>query len=127
MEIPLGKKAKAIYFLHGSGWISKIGKIGEYELVYGDGTAEKIDIIADEESPQADAISNICDWYPTYGQIEKKDARKVIIMSSEGVRYIYTLQWINPKPEKIIETIVLKSDPETTGALSVLGITAVVE
>jgi len=104
--------------------VKEIGKIGEYQIVYEDGKSESIEIIADDPVPQKDTKSNICDWYPTFGQIEKENAKYVPVVSEEGIRYIYTLQWINPYPEKKIEKIVLKSEGEkTTGTLGILGIT----
>lgn len=123
VEIPVGKKVKAIYFLHGCGWIPKIGKIGEYEFYYEDGNKETVEIIADDPVPQKDTKSNICDWWPAFGQIEKENAKYVPVVSNEGIRYIYTLQWINPEPDKKIEKIILKSNPETTGTLGIIGIT----
>jgi hypothetical protein len=124
IEIPLNEKVKALYFLHGCGWISKIGKIGEYEFYYEDGSKRFVEIIADDPIPQQDSNSNICDWWPTYGQIEKENAKYVPVVFSEGTRYIYTLQWINPKPDKKIEKIILKSNPEKDATLIIISITA---
>jgi len=124
IEIPLNEKVKALYFLHGCGWIKEIGKIGEYEFCYEDGNRKFIEIIADDPVPQYDSKSNICDWWPTYGQIEKENAKYVPVVSPEGTRYIYTLQWINPEPEKKIEKIILKSVPEKDGTLIIISITA---
>jgi hypothetical protein len=128
VKIPFGKKARAVYFLHGCGWIPKLGRTGKYEFVYGDGTSGKVKIVADAPSPQQNIKANICDSAPFFGQIETEDARKVIVMSPKGTLYIYTLQWLNPKPGKTIAKIILRSHPEaTSGSLLVFGITAVTE
>jgi len=124
IEIPLDMKAKAVYFLHGCGWIPSIGKTGEYRFIYSDETENKVDIIADDPIPQLDTKSNICDWWPAYQQIEKENAKKVIVVGEEGTRYLYTLQWLNPEPEKKIKKIILESNLSTTGTMGILAVTA---
>jgi len=41
----------------------------------------------------------------------------------ETVRYIYTLQWVNPHPEKTVKELKLTSNPKEETSLMVFGIT----
>jgi hypothetical protein len=42
------------------------------------------------------------------------------------VRYIYTLQWVNPHPTKTIKELQLISNPKEETSLMVFGITVLV-
>jgi hypothetical protein len=72
-------------------------------------------------------MSNLQDWWPGSVQVRHPSA-KYYIVTSEGdpeiyERYIYTLRWINPRPEVKLRGIRLESDPEQSATLAVLAIT----
>lgn len=132
--IPVGQKAGAVYFLHGCAYVSH-KKSCEYQMVYEDGTRETIEIVPlGAGSEHADVLkqlqqeSNIQDWWPTMPQFDNDNARNVVILNPQDplktVRYIYTLQWLNPQPTKTIKELRLISNPKEETSLMVFGITA---
>ncbi|HAU37939.1 MAG TPA: hypothetical protein DCX07_09520, partial [Phycisphaerales bacterium] len=135
VEIGLRKKAKAIYVLHASAYADTHEKIGRYEFVYKDGTTAGVDVVPfGKASIHLDVNntlareSNIQDWYPSNPQFENENAKKVIVLDPKNplkhVRYLYTLQWVNPHPDKEIAVIRLMSEPDKHVMLLVLGVTA---
>jgi hypothetical protein len=134
--IPVGKKAAALYFLHGCAYGSH-KKACEYQMVYEDGSKETIEILPlGAGSEHADVLkqlqqdSNIQDWWPTMPQFDNENARNVVIVNPQDplktVRYIYTLQWVNPHPTKTIKELRLISNPKEETSLMVFGITVLV-
>ncbi len=132
--IPVGQRAVALYFLHGCGYGSH-KKACEYQMVYEDGNKETIEILPmGAGSEHADVLeqlqqdSNIQDWWPTMPQFDNENARNVMVVSPQDplktVRYLYTLQWVNPHPAKTIKELRLISYPKEETSLMVFGITA---
>jgi len=134
VAVPVGMKAKAIYFLHGCAWATKHQKVGDYTFVYEDGSRAVVDLIpyglnsehlAVNQQRQKD--STIQDWFWGFPQFENNNARKVIVADRKDplgyMRYIYTLQWINPHPEKTIKEIRLRSDPALPTGIMVIAVT----
>ena len=133
--IHLGARVKAIYVLHGCAWARTRTRCARYEFAYEDGTSTGVDIVpygAPGEAPMPAHLRarspNIQDWWPTFQQFEDADARKVIIADPEDPlgyqRYLYSLQWTNPHPEKVLDSIVLKSEPQKPTTVLVLAVTA---
>lgn len=135
VAIPLGRKARAVYFLHGSGYSGEHRQFGEYRFVYEDGSSVAVPLIPFGQGSEhmdvlkrLEAESTIQDWWPAMPQFEGPNARKVIVASQDkpldGARYLYTLQWLNPHPEKSIREIRLSSQPEREATVFVLAITS---
>jgi hypothetical protein len=61
-------------------------------------------------------------------QFDNENARNVMIVNPQDplktVRYVYTLQWVNPHPTKVIKELRLTSNPNEETSLMVFGITA---
>jgi len=134
VSVPLSKKVSALYFLHGCGW-GKNGKVGQYRIVYEDDTVSGVDIIpygaGSEHLDVAERMrkeATIQDWWPALTQIDNERLRNVIIADPDNPadkRYLYNLQWANPKPAKAVKRIELESDARANTSLFVLAITAI--
>ena len=134
VTVPLGRKVRALYFLHGCGWGAH-KKAGQYRMLYEDGTRATIDILPyGSGSEHLDVVermrrdSTIQDWWPSLTQIENERLRHVIVANPENLadrRYLYNLRWQNPSPAKAVESIELESESTLSTSLFVVGVTAV--
>ncbi|MBI3990853.1 MAG: right-handed parallel beta-helix repeat-containing protein [Candidatus Omnitrophica bacterium] len=124
--IPLSQKIKAAYFLHGCGWVMGHEKIGDYEIIYDDGTKSVIPIVTYGKEPdnprdaeKARLESNIQDWWTTAKQFTNENARYLKL----GDFYLYTLQWVNPSPDKKIKELRFLSDGKKDASPLILAVT----
>ncbi len=106
VRIPVRQKAKLLYFFHGSSYAGTqwgMGATRRYEVVFADKTFERIPVIC------AGGHENMCNWMwsPSGGTplLETSAAKPVPIKIGRATRYLYTLQWVNPHPDKTIEHI----------------------
>ncbi len=114
VKLAIGRKADSLMFLHTCGWTDKNNrKVGSYKINYADGSSETIDL---------QYGANIVSWLDqrSIGGAEKmwggrtKDDQRVSL---------WRLQWDNPKPEKVIESIELNSAGTEAGPV-ILGLSA---
>ena len=134
VTIPVGKKLRALHILHGCGW-AKHATIGQYRIVYEDGTARALDIIPyGSGSEHLDVMerlrkeSTIQDWWPALAHIENDRLRPVIVANPENLadkRYIYHVRWVNPSPSKLVTRLELESDPKASASIFVVAATAI--
>ncbi len=136
VDIPLKAHADAIYFLHGCGWAVDHTPIGAYHLHYMDKTSASLPLIPYGFDPSDAALqeqwrneSNIQDWWFNFTQFNNSRARHLVV--AEGgdpeIRelYLYTLEWLNPRPEKLISHLRITSHPDATATLGILAVTLV--
>jgi len=120
--VPVGRKAKAIYFLHGCGWAT-FGDGISYTVVFADGRKEVIPVIpAGNMKNQGENIQDWISMEVVYGA----DARYVPVPmpGTTNLRFIYALQWRNRKnPQGIIKHIEFKTGRNVITNLLILGIT----
>jgi hypothetical protein len=103
VSIPVGKKAQALYFLHDCAWCEAVEHF-RYVVNYPDGSKREIPVVGEE---------TIFDWglgdHVEFNQ--KIPGLKAAVAETIGgnVKYpklsVYTLEWLNPTPEKEIESI----------------------
>jgi hypothetical protein len=131
--IPVGRRCRAVYVLHAAGYLPAHIKVAAYRFVYEDGSSETFEVLGlgaagrdARAMAQHERMSAIQDWWPTHRHFENSFARKVIV-SREGnpcdCRYLYTLQWLNPRPSKALREVRLESVPGVGSVVLVLGIT----
>ena len=133
VTIPVGRRVKALYILHGCGWAKQV-KVAQYRMIYDDGTKSTIDIIPYASgSEHLDVMerlrkeSTIQDWWPSLPQIENDRLRHVIVVNPNNLaekRYLYSLEWASPAPLKCVEHVELESDPKASTSIFVVAITA---
>jgi len=123
-----------VYVLHGAGYAPEAVRAGTYTLLYEDGTASELPIVAYGAEPATEAEkaarrtqASVADWWPTADQFAGERARCVGILPAghgpEAKRYLYVVEWPNPQPGKVIRAIRFESDPTQAATLMVVAVT----
>jgi DNA-binding LacI/PurR family transcriptional regulator len=138
LRVPIAMKAKAVYILHGCGFARFLNPFASYAFYRGRKQIEKVPIVSLGQSPASynendgpsDSLrANIQDWWPDVPQRNFPHARMAPINESESPDgfgryvYLYTLEWINPSPEKPVDALEIEVDPVQSTTLGVLAIT----
>lgn len=110
VQLPVGKTAGHLYFLHGASYAETLWGMGasrQYEVLFEDGTVETIPVIC------AGGHENIANWMwnPSSGNplLQTETARPVPVEIGDDVRYLFILEWTNPHPAKTIGAIRVKT------------------
>lgn len=137
VSIPVNMKSRAIYILHGCGYSNFLSRFAAYSFFSGKNKLEELPLVSlgrpdpgtkPDELDRAVAQCKIQDWWPDYPHHDFPQARRVPLaqeQNSEAIQrhvYLYTLEWINPHPEKVVTHIEVTSNieqPTTLGILSV--------
>lgn len=133
-KIPIRKRVKALYFLHGCGWVKFQEPFAEYQIHFTHGESLNIPLIPAGEprkSAQKHATQfqpNIQDWWPNREAEHYPHAHYATVFNpadpQEYERTLYTLEWINPRPDEEISSIEVRVDPKAGPALALIAITA---
>jgi len=135
VTVPVGRRARTIYILHGCARGDRFAPAARYELVYADGTTAGVDVVPLGEAPKDEArldqrkrLANIQDTRPEFVQFASDRARRAMILDPDDpagrLRYLYTFRWPNPHPAKVIRSVRLaSSDPEQEVTVGILAIT----
>jgi hexosaminidase len=112
VEIPVGRTAKSLLFVHTALWTDRGGRrTGAYRVHYADGTSEEIPLIYG---------ANLVSW--TDQRSVSGAARAWSGRTGGDQRVVlYRFQWDNPHPEKEIRSVEAVSD-RTEAGLGVLAI-----
>ena len=132
IRLRLERHAARVYFLHSCVGVQGHGVIAHYHFDYEDGSRATAEVIVHGAGPAAEPrarVSNVQDWWPDYAQFENDQARQVVIASPDEPdlykRFLYTFQWRNPHPERLIHTLRITAAPDSPATLIVLAITTV--
>jgi hypothetical protein len=133
VRIPVKCCCRAVYLLHGAGYVVEHAAIAEYAFVYQDGTVETRPVLgfgrpvagrAGQARQQKQSV--VQDWYPAFMQFDNELAHKVIVAERSALqdyRVLYTMQWLNPHPGKALKEIRVRSAPGASAAFMVLAAT----
>lgn len=132
VEIPVGKKAKSLIFLHcldnrpGHDYMRRQEVAGFYFIVFEDGTYDTYDIKYRVNAANWDGVAS----NTTYGtNVEVlRSARRVWEGDIEagGKAHLYAAEWVNPKPDVKIEKILFRTRQTPTAMNPILfAVTAV--
>lgn len=133
IELPQPAHASALYFLHAAGYATEREMIASY-TIDGAGTAlGEVPITpyaagpgANDDPEQWLADTTIQDWWPDAAQVQAPNARHVVLTDGGDPlayeRYLYSLQWVNPHPDKPIHAIRLRHTARTQAVVAVLAI-----
>jgi hypothetical protein len=127
VSFPVNKKISRFYFLHGGSWADTqwgMGAVRRYEVIYADGSKSRIPIIC------AGGHENIGNWFwsPSSGvPLMDTDTAKPVPVETELRNYIiYTFEWVNPNPDKMIKQInIVTRDDDKWFTVVVLAISGV--
>jgi len=133
VEIHVGEPVRAVYFLHGCGhakWLS----FAEYIVHFMKGKrVAKIPLVSlgtrsSTVQRPGKLRPNIQDWWPGLEQRDFPHAKYALVSDpanpGEYTRYLYTLEWVNPRPDDEVRHIEVQVDPKAGPALALIAVTA---
>ncbi|MDF3058906.1 MAG: hypothetical protein K0R17_3121 [Rariglobus sp.] len=141
LVIPIQAHVEAVYILHGCGYARNRKKFASYRFVSSGGELETVPLVSQGRvgvqdipgtsgkagGPQA----NIQDWWSDFNHEDFPHARAVPLLEGGDQAgawrhvYLYTLEWINPRPGRKVRHLEIRVDPSVSTTLGVLAITAV--
>lgn len=136
VNVPVHQRIQSVYFLHACGWATKPGEFASYEFQFSNGTRAVVPLVSygsvSKDTPHMEKgkAANIQDWWPHPGlsQFKSANARHYVVTDGGDPyhyeRYLYTLRWINPHPKRMVERLVIRSDPKADATLGILAVTA---
>lgn len=138
VSLPIGSKAKAIYILHGCGYAKTLQTFAHYDFLSRKKRIDRVPLVSlghprldytPGQTGTGEAVPNIQDWWPDFPHVDFPHARMVPLLEDEGAGhqphhvYLYTLEWINPEPEKIIDRLDISVNTSLSTTLGVLAVT----
>lgn len=128
IQLPVEGRAMVIYWLHACGWAALPETFAWYIIEYEDGQTHDLPIsCASNTEPSEISHANIQDWWPILAQHDWPHARHLVVTANGDPlnyeRYLYTLEWINPRPHVAIREIRVRSDIRRDAKLAVLAVT----
>ena len=128
VDIEIGLRVKAIHLLHACGWSGgDVRNFASYELIDAQGRGKTIALIDRRTLSGPESDGNIQDYWPKLPPLASSDVRPVHLTaygnSDFYSAYLYILEWINPNPRKIIQTLRVTSNPEAQTTLGLIGVT----
>ena len=131
LNVPIGKAVRAVYFLHGCGYAAECQAFAWYDFILEGRRPISVPVVARGLStPSRDALPpNIQDWLSDFPQFEAAGVKHFAVTAGgdpfEYERYLYTLEWENPRPRDVLREIRLSSNPALATTLGLLGVTLV--
>lgn len=128
--VPVGRRVRAVYFLHGCGYASEPTPFAWYDFVLEERRTVSVPLIARGLGALRpnDPQPNIQDWWNDFPQFEGEGVKHYVVTADgdpfEYERYLYTLEWENPSPDRPLREIRISSNPTQATTLGVLAITA---
>ncbi len=129
--VPVGKAVRAVYILHGCGYAAECQAFAWYDFILEGRRPISVPVVARGLStPSRDALPpNIQDWLSDFPQFDASGVKHFAVTAAgdpfEYERYLYTLEWENPRPRDVLREIRLSSNPAQATTLGVLAITLV--
>ena len=131
--LPVGKRVKALYFLHGCGFARPVA-FGEYIMRFKEGKTATVPLIPLGPSRKfackrlGRLKPNLQDWWTGMEAQDFSHARHALVFNpsdpTQNIRTLYTLEWINPSPQDVIASIKVRVDPKAGPALALIAVTA---
>ena len=133
VKLPVSSRVKALYVLHGCGFAKQV-PFAKYIMHFRNGKTSVIPLLALGPSSQSARKQpgrlkpNIQDWWPLSKPLNFPHAMHATVFNpadpTEYERYLYTLEWINPRPKEEISHIEVRVDSEAGPTLALIAATA---
>lgn len=127
--VPVNARARAVYVLHGCGFVGEAIPFGWYDFVLKNGKTHTVPLVARGMGalPPGGHKPNIQDWWNDFMQIQGPGFRHFVVTDGEDPfayeRYLYTLEWVNPTPRREVKELRVSINPSLRTVLGVLGVT----
>lgn len=140
LVIPIGVKTNAVYILHGCGYAKFRQPFARYDFHRRKTCIGSIPLVSLGQPPaeyqpdsrdNAEPAPNIQDWWSDFPHTDFPGARMAPILENDTAgsppRYVflYTLEWINPRPGTLVTHLEISVNPELATTLGVLAVTVV--
>ena len=128
ITIPVRRSVRAVYILHGCGFVGEAIPFGWYDFVLKNGRTHTIPLVARGVGalPPGGHSPNIQDWWNDFPQIEGPGFRHFVVTDPEAPlsyeRYLYTLEWTNPAPKHELKEIRVSINPSLRTTLGILAV-----
>jgi hypothetical protein len=120
VRIPVGYRAAALYFLHAAGWVQGGETCVTHTINYEGRSRHTLPIVPlgyrsyqPNSGDSSGTEPNIQDWWRDYPRFNSGTARHCVITRDGDPllyeRYLYTLEWVNPHPERAIRSITMRA------------------
>ncbi|MDX2185524.1 MAG: substrate-binding domain-containing protein [Opitutaceae bacterium] len=129
VRIPVGQHLSRLFLLLGCGWSEPGALVATFQFIFADGSTASLPVICAGDTLKPPRKANIQDWWPTYPVLAAKGALPFAVVGEDGdphnyERYLYTLEWRNPKRHLAIQEVVAESQPHRDPTLGILALTA---
>ena len=130
VSIPILRKVRAVYFLHGCGFVSDPSPFAWYDFHHSGGKTSSLALVPRGVMPADDpsvAVANIQDWWADFPQFDAEHVRHLVLAENgdpyDYERYLYTYEWVNPEPDSMLLNIDVRSNPNEPATLGLLAVT----
>lgn len=129
LSLPVGRRVRAVYFLHGCGFVTDRSPFAWYDFQFEGRRTISVPLIARGIGPlkKGDPVPNLQDWWNDFPQIESPGVLPFVVTQHGDPflyeRYLYTLEWESPYPDAVLREIRLSSNPAQPTTLGILGVT----
>ncbi len=128
--LPVGRKVRAVYFLHGCGYAGERVPFAWYDFRVAGRPPVSLPLVARGVGPAHSPDTppaNIQDWWPEFPQFNAEGVRHLAVTENGDPfayeRYLYTLEWVNPAGDAVLEEIRIRSNPAVPTTLGLLAVT----
>ena len=130
LVLPVGRKVRAVYFLHGCGYAGERVPFAWYEFRQPGRPPATVPLVARGVGPSHNIDTppaNIQDWWPEFPQFNADGVRHVVVTENGDPfayeRYLYSLEWVNPAPDVPLEEVRVRSNAAVPTTLGLLAVT----
>jgi DNA-binding LacI/PurR family transcriptional regulator len=136
--IPIGAHVEAVYILHGCGYAKPLEPFARYTFHGAKGSLGTVPLVGlgrqknDEHLAEtaAAANANIQDWWSDFPHVDFPHSRMVPLLDDGAGPikrhvFLYTLEWINPFPKRVVTHLEITADPAVPTTLGMLAVTIV--
>jgi DNA-binding LacI/PurR family transcriptional regulator len=134
LTLPVRTTCEAAFYLIAAGYVASHAPIAQLVYQWADGQEETHPLIAYyQHPPTADkaeqwlAESGVQDWWPSFPQFQNESAKMFKVAASEQNpvewRYLYTLQWVNRRPNTVLNQVTIQHTSENDAKLAVFAAT----
>ncbi|BAM04978.1 right-handed parallel beta-helix repeat-containing protein [Phycisphaera mikurensis] len=130
VEVPIGGRVEAVYVLHGAGWVDDDpAPVGAYELIYDDVDEDAAGLVIGSGGPGGPAANTeplVGDWYGSFQPFDGRKVRHARLPANEAgvAANLYIVEIVNPRPDRAVRSLRLRSFEGRDPTLVVLGVTA---
>lgn len=133
ITLQVGRRVKAVYFLHGCGFASTPAPFAWYDFVMEGRRTLSVPLVARGLGPlqEGEDLPNIQDWWSDFPQIEGTGVLPFVVTQDGDPflyeRYLYSLEWISPQPDAVLSEIRISSNPTQPTTLGLLAVTLLID